>query len=269
MRSPGSPFDLRAALSEEVRAAIQSLEGSDGKPKAVHAARVRLKRARALARVGHAFAPGLAGVFNDSARAIMGSLGEVRNQAVLAKTARKLAKQSKKRAARALDAARETLEGARDLAGPVDYAAVNAGLRDLLALAQVWPEASTRQVARGAQRVARRARKAWRQGHRDGAPEEKRHQWCQREKDRLYAAALLEDAWPHSRPARHRVNKKLVKALGREHDLALLSDKLEKQPALTGGDSQAAAALKALRRERRRLSGRARQIAARLHEGRA
>lgn len=269
MRSPGSPFDLREALSEEVRGAIQALEGNDGKPKTVHAARVRLKRARALARVGHAFAPGLAGVFNDAARGIMGSLAEARNLAALAKTARGLAKQSKKRAAKALDAAREALEGARDLAAPVDYAAVNAGLRDLLALAQVWPEASARQVARGAQRVARRARKAWRKGHSNGAPEEKRHEWRQREKDRLYAAALLEDVWPHSRPVRHRANKKLVKALGREHDLALLGDKLEKQPALTGGDSEAVAALKALGRERKRLSSRARQIAARLHEGRA
>src|SRR6185295_8079666 len=141
MRSPGSPFDLREALSEEVRAAIQALEGSDGKPKAVHAARVRLKRARSLARVGHAFAPGLAGVFNDSARAIMGSLAEERNLAALAKTARGLAKQSKKRASKELGAVRETLEGARDAAAPVDYATVNTGLRDLLALAQVWPEA--------------------------------------------------------------------------------------------------------------------------------
>ncbi len=88
MRSPGSAFDLREALCEEVRGAIQALEGGDGGKKAVHAARVRLKRARALARVGHAFAPGLAAVFNDSARAIMSSLAEARNLAALAKAAR-------------------------------------------------------------------------------------------------------------------------------------------------------------------------------------
>ena len=269
MRSPGAAFDLREALCEEVRGAIQALEGGDGKKKAVHAARVRLKRARALARVGHAFAPGLAAVFNDSARAIMGSLAEARNRAALAKTARDLAKQSKKRAAKALDAAREKLQGDRDGAAPADYAAVNAGLRDLLALAQVWPEASPRQISRGAQYVARRARKAWRKVHCNGVPEEKRHEWRQREGDRLYAAALLDDAWPHSRPARQSANKKLVKALGREHDLALLADKLAELPALSGDESNTAAALRALARERKRRFRRARRIAARLHEGRA
>jgi hypothetical protein len=269
MRSPGSAFDLREALCEEVRGAIQALESGDGAKKAVHAARVRLKRARALARVGHAFAPGLAAVFNDSARAIMGSLAEARDLAALAKAARDLAKQSRKRAAKAFEAAREALEGARDLAAPTDYAAVHAGLRDLLALAQVWPEASPRQIGRGAQHVARRARKAWRKGHSKGAPEEKRHEWRQREKDRLYAAALLDEAWPHSRPPRQRANKKLVKTLGREHDLGLLAAKLGALPAPSGEESNTAAALRALARERKRLSSRARRIAARLHEGRA
>ncbi|MBI3438606.1 MAG: CHAD domain-containing protein, partial [Proteobacteria bacterium] len=159
MRSPSSNFDLRTALSDEVRGALAELEHNNGSGKAIHACRVRLKRARSLARVGYAFAPGLSAVFNDSARGIMRSLAEARNLAALAKAARMLAKRSKRRAAESLKAASRALEEAREQAAAVDLEAVNAGLRDLLALAQVWPEPSARQVKRGARRVARRARK--------------------------------------------------------------------------------------------------------------
>src|SRR5262249_52140168 len=204
-----------------------------------------------------------------SARAIMGSLALERNLAALAKTARGLAKHAKKSAARGLDAAHDALDVARRGAPPVDYAVVNSGLRDLLALAQVWPEASARQIARGAQRLARRARKAWRKGHDRDLSEDKRHQWRQREKDRLYAARLLDEVWPASRPSRASANRKLVKALGREHDLALLAARLTAAPAMAGESDDAGAALKAVKSGRRRRDARARRIAARLHAGRA
>jgi len=267
MRSPGSTFDLRTALSDEVRGALAKLEAGDGGRKAVHACRVRLKRSRSLARVGHTFAPGLSAVFNDSARSIMRSLAESRNLAALAKAARSLAKKSKKRAAAGLKSASAALEREREAATPVDLAAVSAGLRDLLALAQVWPEASPRQVKRGARRVLRRARRAWRKGSDPDAPAEKRHEWRQREKDRLYAAALMDDVWP--RAHRHGANKRLVDRLGREHDLMLLTQRLEASPSLAGDEASAGAALKAVRARRKRLARRARRVAMRLHDGRA
>jgi hypothetical protein len=267
MRSPGSTFDLRAALSDEVRGALAELEKGNGERKAVHACRVRLKRARSLARVGHTFAPGLSAVFNDSARSIMCSLAEARDLSALAKAARGLAKKSKKRAAAGLKTASVALEGAREVAAPLDLAAANAGLRDLLALAQVWPEASSRQIKRGVRRVARRARKAWRKGSDRDAPAEKRHEWRQREKDRLYAAALMDGVWP----GRHRrgASKRLVDRLGREHDLMLLTQRLEASPSLAGDEANATAALKVLRARRKRLAESAQRVAVRLHGGRA
>lgn len=265
MRSPGSTFDLRAALSEQVRAALSEVENADDRVDAVHACRVRLKRARSLARVGHTFAPGLSAVFNDSARGIMRLLAEAQNLAALAKAARALAKRAKRRAAAGLKAASHALEEEREQAQAIDFAAVSAGLRDLLALAQVWPEPSARQVKRGARRIVRRARKAWRQGAVKDAPEDKRHQWRQREKDRFYAASLLHGAWPTRR--RNNAGARLVKALGKEHDLALLTQRLEASPALAGAEG--AAALKALRVRRKRLAKRARRAAEQLHEGRA
>ncbi|MFN3465779.1 MAG: CHAD domain-containing protein, partial [Terricaulis sp.] len=83
MRSPGPAFDLRAALTEELRAAIDELETVQADPKAVHRCRVRVKRARALARIGRACAPGLSTVFVDSARSLMRNLALSRDQAAL------------------------------------------------------------------------------------------------------------------------------------------------------------------------------------------
>lgn len=264
MRSPSSTFDLRAALCEEVNEAIAAL---DRDAKAVHACRVKLKRARALARIGHVFAPGMAAVFNDTAREIMHELAIARNLAALSKAARKLAKRSKKRAKASLRCLSQALTEQRKAAGPPDLAAVETGLRDLLALAQVWPEASALQVRRGARYVARRARRAWRKGRDADASVEKRHEWRQREKDRLYVSSILGEAWP--RRHRRARNERLVDLLGREHDLMLLTQRVENSPEFTGGGDNAEAAIEALQARRRQLLKRARRVAERLHSCRA
>jgi len=62
-------------------------------------------------------------------------------------------------------------------------------------------------------------------------------------------------------------NERLVSLLGREHDLTLLSQELEASPTLAG--NEAAAALKAVKAERKQLTKRARRVAERLHAGRA
>ncbi len=87
MRSPGPAFDLRAALTDELRGAIDELDAIQRDPKSVHRCRVRVKRARALARVGHACAPGLSTVFVDSARALMRNLALARDPAALSEAA--------------------------------------------------------------------------------------------------------------------------------------------------------------------------------------
>ncbi len=102
MRSPGPAFDLRAALSEELRAAIDELEPAALKAKAVHHCRVRVKRARALARIGRSCAPGLSSVFVDSARALMRNLALARDPAALSEAARIAARKGGTQTAAAL-----------------------------------------------------------------------------------------------------------------------------------------------------------------------
>ncbi len=198
MRSPGAAFDLRAALTQELSAAIEAISEPIPHPASVHRCRVHLKRARALARIGKAGAPGLAAVFDDSARAVMRVLAQTRNLTALAETARSTAKKAGKKHAQALIAAAEALEAERRALPQLDVETASTGIRDLLALAAVWPEASPRQVRKGAKRIAERARQASKRG-RHAFRLARRHQWRKREKDRFYAAMLLGHDWPGRR----------------------------------------------------------------------
>ncbi len=262
MRSPGSAFNLRAALTHELRAAAAELEKSESKPKAIHRARVRLKRARALARVGRACAPGLSDVFNDSARAVMRTLAEARDLAALAEAARKSAESADKREATALKAIAEEIDAERAAIGAPDLESVRGGLRDLVALAQVWPEASVRQIERGANRLIRKARIARRRAS-DASNPERRHHWRKREKDRLFAASLLEDAWPTRR--RRKLGAKLGDILGDERDTLLLIEHVLNAPSCDGKTGKRA--LNALQRRFAKLSARANDLGARVHAG--
>ncbi|MGH6951212.1 MAG: CHAD domain-containing protein [Vitreimonas sp.] len=262
MRTPGQAFDLRAALWDELRAAMDELEASRGEPRAVHRCRVRVKRARALARVGSAGAPGLADVFNDTARGVMRTMAPARDLAALAETARTMSRKTKPRGGAALDRVAESLEAVRVASPALNMEATRAGLKDLLALAMVWPEASARQIKRGAERVVRRARRARRRGFKakHAGP---RHEWRKREKDRFYAVLLLDDAWPCAR--RRKLGQRLGETLGEEHDVRLLLDRIEAAPSLAGEDKAPQRAVKALRRRCKRLARRADRIGWRLH----
>ena len=264
MRSPGPSYDLRTALSEEIRGALVELDNSATKPKAVHRCRLCIKRARALARVGRACAPGLSAVFNDSARAAMRTLASARDLAALADTARALAEECPKKNAAALQDIAENLESARAMLPPLNLDAVRAGLKDLLALAQVWPEASARQIRKGAERVARRARRARRRGRGSNEPA-RRHDWRKREKERFYAVTLLKGAWPDDRAQRRKTSEKLGEVLGAERDALLLIEHIEGSSAITG--KPAKRALHELKRRRARLGARADGLGAKLHAG--
>jgi hypothetical protein len=264
MRTPGPAFDLRATLSEELRAAIGELDAAQSSPRAVHQCRVRVKRARALARVGRCCAPGLSSVFVDSARVLMRNLALARDSAALSEAAKAAAKKSNRKTAAAFDAVAESIERSAQDQPSLNLEAARAGLKDLLALAQVWPEASSRQIRRGAKRIDRRARRARARGI--GAIDPvKRHKWRTREKDRFFAASLLGDAWPGKR--KRRTGEKIGDTLGGERDALLLMERLVAEPELAGDEKSLRRALKTLNRRRGRLAKRADELAERMRKG--
>lgn len=263
LRSPGPAYDLRAAMSQELRSAIDELADTPSDPRALHRCRVHVKRARALARVGHACAPGLSAVFNDTARSLMRALGRVRDMNAISEAARTIARKANKKAARSLTAIASVLDTELAAAPPLNLEAARSGLKDLLALAMVWPEASQRQIKRGARRVLRRARRARLRGveARDVAH---RHEWRKRAKDRFYAATMLGQHWP-ARRAR-KLGEELGDVLGRERDALLLIDRLKANPSLAGSEKSTRRALKTLQKRHKRLTRRANKIGARMQK---
>ncbi len=261
MRSPEPAFDLRAALADEMRAAIDELETIRTGPRAVHRTRVRVKRARALARVGQVCAPGLSAVFIDTARSLMRNLALARDPAALSEAARAAAKKSGKRTAAALEMTAAAIEEAARSHPDLNLEAARAGLKDLLALAQVWPEASHRQIKRGARRLDREARRARRRGLASVDPAA-RHKWRMREKDRFFASNILKDAWPGK--CRRKTAEKIGAALGIERDALLLMERLVAEPEIAGDGRGLRRALKVLNRRRAKSARRADALAARM-----
>jgi CHAD domain-containing protein len=261
MRTPGPAFDLRAALSEELRSAIDELDAISRDKLAVHRCRVRIKRARALARIGRACAPGLSEVFIDSSRALMRNLALSRDPLALTEAAKATADQCKKKSAAAFAAVAHAIDETAASQPSANLDAARANLKDLLALAQVWPEASHGQIRRGAKRLDRRARRARRRGAGSVDPV-RRHEWRMREKDRLFAAEILGEAWPGKR--KRRIVRKIGEALGGERDALLLMERIVAEPELAGDGKPAVRALKALNKRRAKLARRADALAARL-----
>lgn len=253
MRPPGPAFDVRSALTHEIRQAQASLGGAFS-PKDVHAGRVSLKRARAIARIGRDGAPGLASVFDDSARAAMRLLAATRESAALAASAREAAKESGRKAAEGLLTAADRIEFSASVATPGLQEAIAAALKDLHALAQVWPEASERQIARSVASILRRARRARRAGLASNDPDI-RHKWRRREKERLFAAEALGAAWPRRRQLKRAA--RLCEALGKERDAMLLAARMNSIHVPANAEPASDSALKALRKRAKHWGRRA------------
>lgn len=264
MRSPKPAFDLRAALAREILGALDELERAVEKHKALHRCRIHLKRARALARIGRACAPGLSEVFNDAARGVMRLLAPQRDLHALARSALALRKNTSRKSAAALAGIADRLELERTALPALNTEATRAGLKDLLALAQVWPEASDRQIRRGAERIVKRARGAYRAA-RKRPDADHLHEWRKREKDRQYAALILAEHWPQAE--RRKTSAALTDMLGRSRDASLLLQKLRSEPTLAGEGKAPLRAERALKRGLRRMRGKEQALGARLHAG--
>jgi hypothetical protein len=241
-------------MTQELNAAMEDLDAPVSRAKAVHRCRVHLKRARALGKVGQAVAPGLAAVFDDSARMVMRQLTESRDLAAHADAARMLAETANRKGAAPLLKAADALAAERDALPEVDFDGIRAGIRDLLALGQVWPEPSLRQIRSGARRITKRAQRARRRGFAT-ADETPRHRWRKREQDRLYAAKLLGKSW--GAPRRRKEAAALTYLLGTERDVLLLMQRLEANPSLAGGEAAIAQVRRVVRKHVKRLRKRA------------
>jgi len=189
-------------------------------------------------------------------------LAPAREHAALAALAANAAKHAPPKAAAALHAAAARFSlSARDI-DTASQTTLAAALKDLHALAQVWPEASHRQVSRSAAAIVRRARRARKRGLVSAAPDI-RHTWRRREKERLFAVEAIGAEWPKAR--RRRSAQRLAEALGKERDLMILIERLKTAPPVANDPPVPGKALKTLRKLaktwRRRANARGRKLA--------
>lgn len=263
MRGSNEAFDLRAALLNELKTAQQALAMPD-ETTAVHRCRVAIKRARSLARLGAEGAPGIAEVFNHYARELMHMLGPARDLAALVSAAERAACEETGRTERAIHALHAALKIEHGRIPPLDFVAASRDLTQLVSLAETWPEPSPTQVQRGAVRIVKRAKRAYKKAY-DRRKPKLRHAWRKREKDRYFVAILAGPAWPDGEKRRRRRTQKLGQALGHERDALLLVERLKDDPRLAGSKRDARAAIDALDAHRRRHARRADRLGKKLH----
>jgi CHAD domain-containing protein len=235
--SYGLSFDEKPAESvqrirrEQLEAAAEGLErGHDEDPvEAVHDARKRIKKTRALLRLAR---PGLKRtVYHRRNRALRDTgrgLSGARDADVLAETVDLLAERFVGRlperfftTARAPLAARAEAE--REATDPGEHAAA------LRALAQnEWPlrELSSEALAESLKRTYARGREAFERADRKPTATNL-HEWRKRVKDLWYQERLLQESWPSVMQAQAKEAKKLSKLLGEDHDLAVLADNVD------------------------------------------
>lgn len=248
-------FSWKAALLAEIEAAAAALVDADPEF-AIHQTRVRLKRVRTLARLGGA------DTISRTARALKYTLAGWRDLTALENAARDTAGIARKKAAAALTDIAARLSQARVTLGRPAVEDLGAALVQLQRDAAALPDLSARDVRKGAKRIAKDARRAWRRAART-RDIDARHRWRRREKDRLYAATILGADWPLK--GRRRLNDALGDLLGRERDARLLLARLKSEPA--PHSAAAKSARRALRRAIKKLSRNAEHLGARLHRG--
>src|SRR4051812_19940368 len=231
---------------EELEAAAQELRGEPS-GEAVHDARKRLKKTRALLRLARppgfkARNPGLRG----ARRAPPGA----RDADVMAETVQDLAERFPGRAP--YEPVHELLAARARATEPGGSAAEIPR--------EPWPLEGlrARALVKSLKRTYVRGRDAFALADREPTAEHL-HEWRKRVKDLWYQERLLEAVWPSVMKAQAKEAKKLSKLLGEDHDLAVLAALLRSDPelaALSGDLQDVIAERRAALLERSRALGR-------------
>lgn len=230
------PEGIRRIACEELEGAVRSLERTRGRDEAIHDARKRLKKTRALLRLVR---PQLGDVYseeNTRLRDIGLALSEFRDAAVVIETFDAL------RAKFPAGFADGSLARVRRfLSRQKAQADRSGGIRDALATIVSQLAAAARRVNRwplaadgfdaigpGLQRTFRGGRRAMAAARRDLTPENF-HEWRKRVKAHWYHVRLLEPLWNEEMKIRQAALKQLEDWLGIDHNLEVLRAKADAQ----------------------------------------
>jgi CHAD domain-containing protein len=218
---------VEAVRRSQLEAAAAGLREAPTDAEAIHDARKRLKKTRALLRLTRPAMKRKA--FRRRNRALRDAgraLSAARDAEVLTETVGELADRYPGRAAYgpvhvALADRTAEPEGSAATLEPL----VAAGWELDGLCPDVFAEALLRTYVRG--------REAFAVADREPTGEHL-HEWRKRVKDLWYQQRLLEETWPGVMKAQAKEAKKLSKLLGEDHDLAVLSETLNADPSLAG-----------------------------------
>lgn len=224
--------ELRRVAAEQLGRAIAGLEAATPRkrPAAVHDARKRVKKTRALLRL---MRPGLArDVYQDEQDALRAAgrlLSGTRDADVLGETVDGLAERFAGRMpASSFNGLRRAVTARARSEIATDHSAeAIAALRAIAARAAVWPleDCDAKALRKGAVRVQKAGAKRYAAARRAEAGVAL-HELRKRVKDRWYHERLLRDGWPAVGKAYAGEADRLGELLGDEHDLAVLDERL-------------------------------------------
>ena len=213
---------LRVAR-DQLGGAVEGLRHPSDPVEAVHDARKRIKKSRALLRLARpAMRPRTFRATNRALRDQGRALSAARDADVLAETVDALADRYAGRLPKAdFDTARVGVRKQPGAAPP------EHDLRAVAAAADDWPVGGVKQktLVRALTDTYAQGREAYRAAEKEPTTE-LLHEWRKRAKDLWYQQQLLKRLWPDVMKALAGEAKSLSKLLGSDHDLAVLADEL-------------------------------------------
>jgi CHAD domain-containing protein len=262
--SESAEVGIKRIVDEQLENALDELRGADAKKAdaAVHAARKRLKRIRAIIRlVREELGEETFSHENACFRDAGGTLSEARDAAVLVQTLDSLketvdqpafASARKKLVARRLAVKKRVLDagnGLESVAELVEAARKRVG--EWRIERDGWEA-----LRPGLKRIYGEARTAFECAEVGGAPE-LFHEWRKRVKDLWHQAEILEGIWPAVMKELAEQFHALADLLGDEHDLSVLKAVVEAEALARAGGVSPVAAAAAERRTRLQEEARA------------
>jgi CHAD domain-containing protein len=216
------PDSIRTTAREQLDGAAEGLERPEDPVEAVHDARKRIKKSRALLRLARpAMRPRSFRIYDRELRDQGRALSGARDADVLVQTLDDLARHDTRIPKPHFTAVRNRLAETAQGAPPEQDVASVAGN------VEGWPvdRADARTLVRALTGTYKRGRRAYARA-KDDPTTENLHQWRKRVKDLWYQQQLLQRVWPDVMKALAGEAKTLSKLLGSDHDLAVLAGEL-------------------------------------------
>lgn len=235
------PQGIRRIAREQLEAAVESLKGRGSRDEAIHDARKRVKKARALLRLVRQELGNFYGAENTRLRDAGRGLSEFRDAAAVIATFDELREHYRDEMHKhPLDSIRRGLQLRKSRAER--KANFKQALDEIAAVlsssarrAGKWPLAADgfAAIAPGIERTFRRGRRAMQVAHGEARPENY-HEWRKRVKDQWYHTRLLGDVWSEVMGGYERSLKQLEDWLGSDHNLEVLRAKIAAEPEFYG-----------------------------------